>query len=273
MDLSKLTKKQQSVFVGLLLSDGYLTRSSSTGETRFGFELTAKTKPFFDFCYVCFKDFITEQPREVMRGYKDGPKTPQWVVRTRYLPVFTQFYNLFYTPEIDQDGKTKWVHMFPPVSFLKENLNNVSLAVLLLGDGSRKGMDNRGYEIHSQGNGFESSVRLCLALYEVFGIQSWPTWDAHNHKKRGLAYWNIYISSASFQIWAPKVESTFRQCEMYEAKMPNKPKRPFNKNTRSNKVFAEFYQLFGTNREVRENISYKLPQAVIDQWRNIQKKG
>jgi len=260
MTTVNLSDFQKEVLLGLLLSDGYLERSSPTSGTRLGFQFTEKTPGLFAYCYNCFANLITETPSLVDKSFRDGPKFKQRFVRTRYLPILTPYYELFY---IKVNGvKSK---VYPPVSFLVNNLTAVGLAVLLMCDGSRKGKKNWGYEIHTQGHNFESSARLCLALYEKFGIMSWPTRDRHKDKTTGgyIYYWNIYISARSFLTWSSLVADIFRECDMYDAKMPDPPS---NKSKASEKSFELFYALFKDNTELCENIYYKLPQDVIDKW-------
>jgi len=252
--------------LGLGLSDGHFERSSPTSGTRVCIQFTVKTPGLFDFCLEPLRPFVTETPKIVDKEFmKCGKTYKQKCVRTVYNSIFTEFHEAFYIPI---DGE--WLKVFPTVTFLKENLNDIALAVLFMGDGSRKGKDNRGYEVHCQGTGFESAVRLCLALYENFGIECWPAKDVY--KLKNLSYWNIYISASSFSLWEPLVEQTFRDCDMYESKMPNKPKTKQHVVRGNSKKFNSFLKLFQNNNALRQNVYYQLPEHIVDEWREIQKK-
>jgi hypothetical protein len=72
-------------------------------------------------------------------------------------------------------------------------------------DGSVKSDQSKGIEIHTQGfDGFAPTARLCLALYERFGIMASPTRyekadnTARNSTKK--TQYNVYISGHSLPL-------------------------------------------------------------------------
>lgn len=230
----KLSNEQHEVLIGLLLSDAYLEKSSQTSNARFCLQLTVKTQAFFNYCYDLFKSHIREKKKIVAKRFAGGPPKDQNQMRTVYNPVFTDYHNLFYITKT-LNGADKTVKVFPTVSYLVENLSDKGLAMLLMGDGSRKGIRNRGYEIHTQGHDFASVARLCLALYEKFDIESWPTLDRHNKR----TYWVVYISANSFENWRERVTPLFKECGMVEAKLP-KPLHLYNKKQKSTRLLTSF---------------------------------
>ena len=177
MTKKELNKQQSQVFVGLILSDAWLERSSPTSNARFGIQLTTKTPAFFERCLTVFSEWISESPRIVNKSYEGGTAHTQNTVKTFFHPVFTELYKHYYALI-----NGSYIKVVPKVSYLKEVLTGEGLTFLLLGDGSRKSNKTRGYEIHTQGQGFEGAVRLCLALYELFDIKAWPTFDNHGKK-------------------------------------------------------------------------------------------
>lgn len=263
MKTKELNKKQEDVLIGLLLCDCSLERSSDTSNARLHIQFTEKTPVFFQNCVNLFQDWITEPTKQVLRAFRDGPAFVQNRARSVYHEVFTKVYPNFYAKV---DGKN--IRVTPAVSYLNKKLSWEGLAYCLMGDGSRKGKTNRGYEIHVQGQGLEGAIRLAISLYEVFGIQSWPAYD--NHKKRNLNYWNLYISADSYDLWGPQVIETFKHCEMYEAKMPHVDLHPYK--LKRNLKFEQFYAEFKDNVAVREDTTYKVPDDIVEKYRELQKK-
>jgi hypothetical protein len=277
-----LTNDQRSVLVGLNLSDSHLERSSPTSGTRLCVQFTVGTPGLFKYCFDMFSSFLSENELKKNKSIfvdcmGDNKQHEQLLFRTRFNDIFTPFHEAFY---IMRNGVS--LKVFPTVTFLLKYLNDTALAVLLMCDGSRKGINNFGYEIHCQGNGFESAVRLCLALYEKFGLECWPTLD--NYPQKGVSYWNIYISAASFNDWAPRVQNLMDQCGMTDQKMPTLSKTlPKQKTIQTNtgvttsrirnysNKFNQFLTLFQNNMDIRENIQYQASQDLLDQWREIQK--
>src|SRR4030095_8610551 len=86
---------------GSLLGDGKLEKSIRSKNVRFGFIQTIKTKYYFINLYSILSIYCTESYRE--NSYLDirtNKKYTSLNFWTRSLPIFTNFYNIFYKKNI-----------------------------------------------------------------------------------------------------------------------------------------------------------------------------
>lgn len=260
----QLSSYQWQVLVGVVLSDGWLERSSPTSNVRLGFQFTIKTPLLFEKIYQTFQEY-GNVPDQVYKSFRGKGRYLQNRHRTGFREAFNEAWSHFYCKV---DGANKRVT--PTVSFLKQNLGDVALGYLIACDGSRKGKNNRGFEIHTQGAGFEGTARLALALYENFGIRAYPAFD--NHAKKATSYWVIYIPAASFRDWSSRVEGVLKDTGQFDVKMPLPPTSEPRQHTKGTKTHATFLKMFGNNNQLREDVLYKVPQVLIDEYRDKQKK-
>lgn len=261
----KFNQEQESVLVGLMLSDGFLEKSSDTSNARLLVQFTVLTPELFFYCYEMFKEWISEKPKIVLKHTYAGKGKlfEQNSFRTGYNSVFTEFYPIFYT-KIDGENR----RVIPTVRFLMEKLTDTALAVLIMGDGSRRDRKSRTYELHVQGHGFEGAARLALALKEKHNILAWPTVD--NYKTKNVKYWIVTIAAQSFEVWEPKVANTLKECNMYERKMPNPRKLNGYKSNKGVIKFEQFYTMFKDDHKLREDVTYRVPSETVEIYRSLQ---
>jgi hypothetical protein len=277
----EFTPLQHQAAVGLLISDGWLERSSKTSNARLGFSFTVKTPKLFNNLFELFEEFGNERekPRPKTVGVNDKvdiienldnmdnivkKEYYQQQHRTGFREVFTKLWKHFYVRIGDRNK-----HVIPRVSFLNENLGDDALGYIFACDGSRKGKYNRGFEIHCQGSGFEGACRLAIALYENFGIKAYPAFD--NYQKKGVSYWVVYIPAASFNNWAPRVRNVLKETGQFNVKMPNAPKTPPRQKSKGTETHAHFIRIFQHNSQLRENLTYKVSEEVMNNYKSIQR--
>lgn len=195
----KLTPPQKSILIGTLLGDGSISKPATANQNA-KIRLTPSTvnRQLIEAWLKMFQTFINAPPRSATR---ESPSSNNMVttlnITTRTHPELTRL-----IPEFGGAGKEKTV---PKVSFLKENLDWEGLAYLVMQDGSRKSEQSKGVEIHCQGfEGFAPTARLCLALYEKFGIMASPTKYARREdsarNSTGKTQFNAYISGHSLPL-------------------------------------------------------------------------
>jgi LAGLIDADG DNA endonuclease family len=91
----------KEIIFGSLLGDGKLEKSIRSKNARFGFIQTIKNKDYFINLYSILSIYCTEKYRENsyldLRTNKKYTSLNFW---TRSLPIFTNFYNIFYEKNI-----------------------------------------------------------------------------------------------------------------------------------------------------------------------------
>lgn len=251
-----LTPRQKQMLVGGLLGDCWIELGKGAQNARVGLQLSKKTEPYLVLWIEAFREWITQETYSTVKAYGSGADFPQLSVRTTRHPEFTAYYNVF-----RPSGSTEKI--VPPVSWLMDNFTDVSLAELFAQDGSRHGLNAAaGFNIHSQGFGFEGSARIALMLYEKFGLYAYPTRDVH--KKINKVYWNVYISSDSYQDFVKLVQGKILPtmlADKIKAVGPSKPNVPNPKNNQ-----PKFYAMFKDNQDLRENPLYVVPSSEIEAY-------
>lgn len=142
-----LTKEQQQILVGVLLGDGAMRKKThALLEINHSF----KQKEYVDWLYEQLKEFVDTPPK--MR--KTNGNRIAYRFTTKSLPVFTQYYDLFF----------KNSHKIIPDVF---QLSPRSLAVWYMDDGSRCDTD---IYLNSQQFSQEEQEKLVTMLQTQFCI-------------------------------------------------------------------------------------------------------
>jgi len=85
------------VLIGLILSDGHLYRSSPSSNTRLELSFKGDYFNYANYIYGLFIFYIGTGPRKVDTTSSTGEKIyPSIRLKTLSLPLFNQYYNLFY---------------------------------------------------------------------------------------------------------------------------------------------------------------------------------
>lgn len=122
-----------SVLIGIMLGDGFLYRSSATANTRFEMSFGNKYKLYAENIELLFKDYISNSLKEVTIKGKDRTYI-NYRLKTKTLPVFNQYHDLFYEEQMGKWGIIKKVKIVP--ANIEKLLDPIVLAYLIQSDGS-----------------------------------------------------------------------------------------------------------------------------------------
>lgn len=173
----KLTKKQRSIIIGLMLGDGHL-ESSNNGQTyRLKVEHSIRQKDYINWLYRELGNIIYQGPK--IRIKKLNGKS--------FLSIYFVTYSLgslrFYAHQFYRNGKK----VIPKL--IKKLLNPLSLAVWFMDDGSKKSSKHNAYIIHTTGFSKKDLLKASNVLQEKFKI------TANIHKQYDK--FGLYIGSES----------------------------------------------------------------------------
>jgi LAGLIDADG DNA endonuclease family len=98
----------KSVFIGIMLGDGSLHRSSPTSNVRFEFSFGQKYELFALYLGDLFKEFMSNPVKTL--EIKGKTKTySNYRLKTKSLPLFVPYYNMFYSYNEDLNKYIKIV--------------------------------------------------------------------------------------------------------------------------------------------------------------------
>ena len=170
---------QESIVVGLLLSDGWLslTRSNTVSNARLGFKQSLEK---FEYVWKVFNDlshYCQKYPTFYL-NHRAGKVYPGITIATRALPCFTSLHNIFYI-----DNKKVIPYNIYDI------LTPVALAHLIMGDGTyRQG----GLRLCTDSYTITDVVRLMNVLIVRYRLK------VTLHTDRGM--YRIYLSKSSMPI-------------------------------------------------------------------------
>lgn len=171
----KLSKKQQSILIGLLLGDGHLETQNNGLTYRLKIEHSIEQSDYVNWLYEEFKDWVNQKPYIKVR--KNGQKS---IGFSTYSSGSFRFYGqLFYKKKKKVVSK-----------MLYKQLKPISLAVWFMNDGSRKSLKHKTYILHTLGFTKKDVVMLKTTLKNNFDI------DANLHSQKNK-YFRLYIMSES----------------------------------------------------------------------------
>ena len=171
---SKLSQYLNDVLIGLLLSDGYLEKSSPTSGVRLTISFGAKHSAYLMHLFNLFEPYTNTKPTSIS-VYNKQTKTNNevWRFKTVSLPQLLYYYELFY--KADSEGK--FIKIIP--LNIEELMSPVALAHVLMGDGNLKQPDKI---IRIYTNSFtQTEVNLlALAITRKLGILTKVVHDRNN---------------------------------------------------------------------------------------------
>lgn len=130
---NKLSDILQSILIGLMLGDGFLYRSSPTANTRFELSLGTDYKAFGESIELFFKDYIKTSLKSIELKGKNKTYI-NYRLKTRSLPVFNPYHDLFYENKVLENGIIKKIKIVP--TNITNLLDPIVLAYLIQSDGS-----------------------------------------------------------------------------------------------------------------------------------------
>ena len=157
----------QSVFIGIMLGDGSLYRSSPTSNVRFEMSFGQKYEAFALHLGELFKDYMLNPVKSLeVKGLNKN--YTNYRLKTRSLPLFVPYYNMFY---IFNQDLNKHVKIIP--QNIIELLDPVVLAYLIQTDGNFDKGRNR-VRIYTNSYQKEDVQNLAIAINKKMGIYLLP---------------------------------------------------------------------------------------------------
>lgn len=120
----------KSVFIGIMLGDGSLYRSSSTSNVRFEISFGQKYELFALYLGDLFKELMSNPVKTLEIKGKTKTYT-NYRLKTKSLPLFVPYYNMFYSYNEDLN---KYIKIVP--ENIIEFMDPIVLAYLIMTDGN-----------------------------------------------------------------------------------------------------------------------------------------
>jgi LAGLIDADG DNA endonuclease family protein len=132
-NLYNLTHYQIQVLIGLMLSDGHISKRGNSKNSYFTIAFSIKFKEFALLIKNIFILFITSKGfyNSFIQSGIDSPFYERITLRTLTLPCFTIFHNIFYRLN---ESTNKYYKIIP--LNIEEILTPIVIAFLIMGDGS-----------------------------------------------------------------------------------------------------------------------------------------
>lgn len=161
------------ILIGLMLGDGSLYRSSPTSNVRFEMSLGQNYEVFAFELGDLFKDYIKNPVKSIeVKG-----KTKNYInyrLKTRSLPVFVEYFNMFYKLDI---------HLNKNIKIIPQNIgdfmNPIVLAFLIMTDGNFDKGRNR-VRIYTNSYTKEDVEILAKAINDNLNIYTGVLHDRNN---------------------------------------------------------------------------------------------
>lgn len=194
--IKRLTKEERSfysitdnigeILVGILLSDGHISRRTKTSNPRFHFHQSGKIqkRPYFYLVYESFKIFCTKDYSNYIRTWIDKKTKQEYSsisFTTMQLPCFISIHNAWYL-----NGRKRVPNNIMDI------LTPIGLAHWIMGDGSRQ---NKGLHLSVYSFTTDEVNLLIKVLNNKFGVKC----SIHNHSSVGNKP-RIYIWQESMDL-------------------------------------------------------------------------
>jgi hypothetical protein len=125
---NKFPETLHSILIGIMLGDGFLYRSSPTANTRFEMSFGTNYKMYAESIELLFKEYIKTSLKAVEIKGKEK-KYINYRLKTRSLPVFNQYHDLFYEFKMLESGIYKRVKVVP--ANISKLMNPIVLAYMI----------------------------------------------------------------------------------------------------------------------------------------------
>ena len=200
-NLKTLPENLHFTLIGIMLGDGHISRSSLTSNSRFEMSFGSNYKQFAESIGELFKDFLNIPVKTVQIKGKNKVYI-NYRLKTISLPVFNQYYDMFYEYNIE---KSKYVKIIP--KNISDLLNSVVLAYLIMTDGN---FDKSRKRVRIYTNSYikEDVERLANAISIKLGIYAGVL---HDRKDQ----WIITIGSKQLPLLREIVSSHFEPSMLY----------------------------------------------------------
>lgn len=212
---SRLSLYLNDVIIGLLLSDGYLERSSPTSGVRLTISFGVKHLAYLNHLFNLLEPYTNTNPTSIS-VYNKQTKTNNEVCRfkTVSLPQLLYYYELFY--KANSEGK--FIKVIP--LNIEELISPVVLAHLLMGDGNLKQPDKI-IRIYTNSFTHEEVSRLALAITCKLNILTKVVHDRNNQ-------YIITISKSELPLVQELIKPYMHPSMYYKLDIDSNGLEPFN---------------------------------------------
>ena len=190
-----------SILIGIMLGDGSLYRSSPTANVRFEMSLGQNYEEFALELGELFKDYM-KNPVKALEIKGKTKSYTNYRLKTKSLPVFVQYYDMFYEFNIDLN---KCVKIVP--KNIDELMNPIVLAYLIMTDGNFDRSRNR-VRIYTNSYSKEEVESLATAINNNLGIYTGVLHDRNNQ-------WILTIGAKYLDLLRNKVSKHFHKSMLY----------------------------------------------------------
>jgi LAGLIDADG DNA endonuclease family protein len=191
----------QSVFIGIMLGDGSLYRSSPTSNVRFEMSFGQKYEAFALHLGELFKYYMLNPVKSLeVKGLNKN--YTNYRLKTRSLPIFVHYFNMFY---IFNQDLNKHVKIIP--QNIIELLDPVVLAYLIQTDGNYDKGRNR-VRIYTNSYQKEDVKNLAIAINNKLGIYTGVLHDRNNQ-------WILTIGAKQLNLLRETVSTHFYSSMLY----------------------------------------------------------
>lgn len=196
---SSLPLNLQSIFIGIMLGDGSLYRSSPTSNVRIEMSFGQKYEAFALHLGELFKDYMINPVKSLeVKGLNKN--YTNYRLKTRSLPIFVPYFNMFY---IFIQDLNKHVKIIP--QNIIELLDPVVLAYLIQTDGNLDKGRNR-VRIYTNSYQKEDVQNLAFAINKKLSIYTGVLHDRNNQ-------WILTIGAKQLNLLR-EIVSTHFYCSM-----------------------------------------------------------
>ena len=191
----------RSIFIGSMLGDGSLYRSSPTSYVRFEVSFGQKYLLFALHLGDVFKEYMSNPVKSLEVKGKDKTFT-NYRLKTKSLPLFVPYYSKFYEFNEDLNKFTKIL----PLD-INESMDPIVLAYLIMTDGNFDKGRNR-VRIYTNSYSKEDVQRLALIIKDKFEIYTGVLHDRNNQ-------WILTIGAKNLELLRSIVNPHFHPSMRY----------------------------------------------------------
>jgi hypothetical protein len=203
---SSLPLNLQSVFIGLMLGDGSLYRSSPTSNVRFEMSFGQKYEAFALHLGELFKDYMLNPVKSLeVKGLNKN--YTNYRLKTRSLPIFVPYFNMFYKNKTTGKSKDLNKHVKIIPQNIIELLDPVVLAYLIQTDGNFDKGRNR-VRIYTNSYQKEDVQNLAMAINNKMGFYTGVLHDRNNQ-------WILTIGAKQLNLLRETVSTQFDGSMLY----------------------------------------------------------
>ena len=158
------------IFIGIMLGDGAIYRTSKTSNSRFEMSFGQDCKQFAESIGFLFTDYI-DTPVKYLEIKGKNKNYINYRLKTVSLPLFNKYHELFY--KFNQD-KNKYIKTVPHDIF--DYMNSTVLAYLIMTDGNFDKSRNR-VRIYTNSYTKEEVILLANSIKSKLGIYTGVLYD------------------------------------------------------------------------------------------------